>query len=129
MSGAAEASVAALVLFGAAFVLVGSYGLVRLPDLPTRLHAPTKATTLGLGAILLGSAAFFSLQGGLTAREVLILVFLFLTAPIGGMMIAKGWMWRRRNETGRGADDLPPPPSDATDWATFAGRTDPVDPA
>lgn len=128
MSGAVEIAVSALVLFGAMFVLIGSYGLVRLPDLLTRLHAPTKATTLGLGSILIGSAVFFTAGGGWTAREILILAFLFLTAPIGGMMIAKGWMWRRLNEADRNAHDLPRAPSDVTDWATFAGRTQPVDP-
>lgn len=128
MSGVVEAAVSAMVLFGAVFVLIGSYGLVRLPNLLTRLHAPTKATTLGMGAILVGSATFFSAEGALSVRELLILFFLFLTAPIGGLMVAKAWMWNRRNAAGREAADLPEPPAPTTDWATFVGRTEgPVD--
>ncbi|MFN3520090.1 MAG: monovalent cation/H(+) antiporter subunit G, partial [Sphingomonas sp.] len=50
MSMAVEALIALLILLGAAFVLIGSWGLVRLPSTMERLHGPTKATTLGLGA-------------------------------------------------------------------------------
>ena len=48
MSSASEALVAALLVIGALFVLLGAIGLARLPDFLTRLHAPTKATTTDL---------------------------------------------------------------------------------
>lgn len=85
-----EALVAALVLVGAFFTLVGSLGLARLPDFYSRLHGPTKATTLGVGSLLLASMLFFVVEGdGLRLHKVLITVFLFLTAPVSGHLLAK----------------------------------------
>jgi multicomponent K+:H+ antiporter subunit G len=81
--------VSALILFGAAFVLLGSVGLVKLPDFFTRLHAPTKASTLGLSAILLAAIVFFSVENhSLSLHELLIILFLWLTAPISAMLMA-----------------------------------------
>ncbi len=59
MSTAVESLVAVLIVLGALFVLLGSIGLLRLPDLLNRLHGPTKATTMGVGALLLASTIFF----------------------------------------------------------------------
>ena len=84
-----ESVLSILVLVGAFFVLVGSFGLVRLPDFFTRLHAPTKATTLGLGCLLLASIAWFSRDGQLSLHEVLISLFLFLSAPVSAHLLAK----------------------------------------
>ena len=62
-----------LILIGAGFTLVGSLGLLRLRDFYSRLHAPTKASTLGVGSLLIASALFFSFQeGGLSLHEVLV---------------------------------------------------------
>ena len=75
---------------GALFLLVGSFGLYRLPDFYMRLHAPTKASTLGIGAILIASIIFYSsTQGGLSIKEFLITLFIFLTAPITAHMLSK----------------------------------------
>lgn len=80
----------ALLLFGGAFMLLGSWGLWRLPDFYTRLHAPTKATTLGLAALLLASSLIFSItRAGLSLHELLIAFFLLLTAPVSAHMLAK----------------------------------------
>jgi multicomponent K+:H+ antiporter subunit G len=85
-----EAIESAVLLIGAFFVLVGSIGLLRLPDFLSRLHAPTKATTLGLGALLLASMIHFSAQRGyLSLHESLVVLFLFLSAPVGAYMLAK----------------------------------------
>jgi multicomponent K+:H+ antiporter subunit G len=85
-----------LILFGASIALVGSIGLVRFPDIFTRLHGPTKATTLGVGGVLLGTILFLILQGETGAiRELLITVFLFLTAPVSAHLIAKAALHRR----------------------------------
>ena len=54
-----ELLVATLILIGAFFLLVGAFGLAKLPDLMRRLHAPTKATTLGVGSMLIASMLFF----------------------------------------------------------------------
>jgi multicomponent K+:H+ antiporter subunit G len=82
---------AVFVLLGAFFVLVGAVGLYRLPDIFMRLHAPTKATTLGLGGVLVGSVVYFSFhsEAGFSFHEILISVFLFITAPVSGHLIAK----------------------------------------
>jgi multicomponent K+:H+ antiporter subunit G len=79
-----------LILAGAAFTFVGSLGLVRLPDFYMRLHAPTKATTLGVGCLLIASALYFSTRGdGISLHEVLVTVFLFITAPVSAHFMAK----------------------------------------
>ncbi len=79
-----------LLLIGASFVLVGSIGLVKMPDFFMRLHGPTKATTLGMAALLTAAMVFFSTtEVGLTLKEILISLFLLLTAPISGYMMIK----------------------------------------
>ena len=85
-----EVLVSALILIGAFFLFVGSFGLAKLPDMMRRLHAPTKATTLGIGSMLIASMAyFFFLFGDPSVHEFLITLFLFLTAPVSAHMIAK----------------------------------------
>ena len=91
-----EIVVSLLLIFGAGFVLVGSIGLVRFPDFYTRLHAPTKATTLGVGSLVVASALAFSTDGT-TLSEILIAAFLFLTAPVGAHLLAKAALHRRTN--------------------------------
>ena len=123
MSSAIDLAVAALVLLGAAFVLIGSWGLVRLPSTMERLHGPTKATTLGLGALLVGSVVFFQGKLGVwTAHELLISVFLFITAPISANMIAKVHLHRMRTGALVEPESIagePPAPAPDVDWATF----------
>lgn len=123
MSGIVDFLVSALVLTGAAFVLVGSWGLVRLPSTMERLHGPTKATTLGLGALLAASVLFFQARLGVwTAHELLISLFLFITAPISANMIAKVHLHRRRTGAIREPHSIagpPPRPPGEGDWATF----------
>lgn len=82
--------VSALILIGGIFALIGSIGLWKLPDFYMRLHGPTKATTLGVGALVIGSLLYFSAQGeGLSLHEMLITIFLFLTAPVSANLLAK----------------------------------------
>lgn len=130
MGQLAEILVGGLILMGAAFVLIGSWGLVRLPSLMTRLHGPTKATTLGVGGILTASMIHSPLiEGSYSFHELLIALFLFITAPITANMIAKAHLHRQ----GRGIDsdpdeqirdDLPM----AQSWATFHGAQDEAPP-
>ena len=85
--------VAALILLGSLFALIGSIGLWKLPDFFMRLHGPTKATTLGVGALVIGSLLYFSTRGeGLSLHELLITIFLFMTAPVSAQMLAKAAM-------------------------------------
>lgn len=89
----AEYAVIILLLTGGFFTLVGAIGLARLPDFYTRLHGPTKATTVGIGAIVIASVLFFSTRGeGVGISELLITAFLFITAPVSANIIAKAAM-------------------------------------
>lgn len=107
-----ELLVSALIVIGASFALVGSWGLIKLPDLMSRLHAPTKATTLGVGGALIASMVYFlALNGTLSIHEMLISLFLFLTAPLTAHFLAKAWMHTHQPK------DLPHP--ERRDWATF----------
>jgi multicomponent K+:H+ antiporter subunit G len=84
------------VVLGASFALIGSIGLLRFPDVFTRLHGPTKATTLGVGGVLLGTVVYLLAQGEVgVIRELLVTVFLFLTAPVSAHLIAKVALHRR----------------------------------
>jgi multicomponent K+:H+ antiporter subunit G len=114
--------VSALIVIGGTFALVGSWGLVRLPSLMERLHGPTKASTLGLGAILVASVLWFHLaQGVWTTHELLVSVFLFMTAPISANMIAKVHLHRLSHgepSERPGPAGAPAAPPGSADWAT-----------
>lgn len=91
-----EVLVAFFLLAGSLFTLVGAVGLVRLPDFFTRLHSPTKATTLGVGGLLVASMLFFAAgKEGISLHEVLITLFLFITAPVSAHMLAKAAMQQK----------------------------------
>ncbi|WP_312572560.1 Na+/H+ antiporter subunit G [Brevundimonas sp.] len=122
----AEIAISVLLIVGGAFILVGSWGLAKLPSVMTRLHGPTKATTLGVGACLIASMIYFPVFGGTySAHELLITLFLFLTAPVSANMIAKAHLHRQgrridANPSDAIIDGLPSPPG-TSDWATFGG--------
>lgn len=91
-----EFAISALIVLGAAFALLGSVGLARLPDFFTRLHGPTKATTLGVGAMVLASSIYFTtMQAGVSLHEIAVMFFLFITAPVSAHMMAKAALHRR----------------------------------
>ncbi len=104
---------AAIALFiGSAFVLVGVIGLLKFNDPMTRLHAPTKVGTVGIGMLLLASILATIARGDPSFHELLIMAFLFVTAPVSANFIAKVSIHRR-------ACDTPPaPPRDGT-WSTL----------
>lgn len=115
----AEYAISALLVLGGGFGLIGSYGLVKLKDPMQRLHAPTKATTIGVGAALIASALDLLLLGkGITWQEILIALFLFLTAPLSALYLAKTHLLRTVDRK-----TLPPTGTEAP-WATY-----PRDPA
>lgn len=116
MAFAIELLTAALLVIGAVFLLVGSYGLAKLPDMMRRLHAPTKATTLGIGAILIASMInAWAVRGFLSLHELLITLFLFLAAPITAYMIAKAHIL-----TSRETQDAMTPTGTGAPWSTIA---------
>ncbi len=110
-----ELLIALLLVIGGVFGLVGSYGLAKLPDLMTRLHGPTKATTLGVGAVLIASMVFLLWhEKDLSFHELMITLFLFLTAPITANFIAKAFLLRHADQKAK----LPPTGTDYG-WASF----------
>lgn len=101
---AVEILVSVFLIVSGIFGFVGSYGLIKLKGSVQRLHAPTKATTLGVGGVLIASMIFFTAKTGQASiHELLITLFLFLTAPITANFIAKAYLARNVNRS-----DLPP---------------------
>lgn len=113
-----EYFISALLVIAGFFGLVGSFGLLKLPDQMTRLHAPTKATTLGVGGVLIASMLYFQgVEGSLSFHELMITLFLFLAAPITAFFIARVQL---RNHVKR--QDLPTPAKQDTVWAGHLGQ-------
>ena len=83
-----EIVISFFLLVGAFFLLVGAIGLARLPDFFIRLHAPTKASTLGVGGVLLASMAY-AMNDAFLIHELIITIFVFLTAPVGAHLLAQ----------------------------------------
>ncbi|MEO1556808.1 MAG: monovalent cation/H(+) antiporter subunit G [Pseudomonadota bacterium] len=104
---------AVCLLIGSIFVAVGVIGLLKFNDPMTRVHAPTKVGTLGIGMLLLASMIYSFSLGDTSLHEVLILAFLFVTAPVSANFIAKVNIHRRTCET-------PPNPTLDTQWSTLA---------
>jgi len=115
---------AGLVLAGTAFMLIAAIGVLRLPDLYTRLHAITKAGTLGVGLVLIGAAVAFG-DLSVTSRAMAALLFVLLTAPVSGHIIGRAgyvggvplWdatrfdQWQADyDKLAREGDDVPPKP-------------------
>lgn len=111
--------IAVLLLGGAGFALIGSIGLVRLPDIYARLHGPTKSTTMGVGGVLIASMLFFWTRGEFSIHEMLITVFLVFTAPVSAHLIARAALHRK-------CKSLAAVPRD--DDALAAGASGPADP-
>jgi multicomponent K+:H+ antiporter subunit G len=84
-----EWTAAMLIVIAAFFLLVGAIGLVRLPDFYMRLHAPTKASTLGVGGVLVASMLVAAAQGRAGVAELLITLFVFITAPVSANLMAQ----------------------------------------
>lgn len=84
-----EWTAAALIVVAAFFLLVGAIGLARLPDFYMRLHAPTKASTLGVGGVLMASMLLSFAQGRPGIAELLITLFVFVTAPVSANLMAQ----------------------------------------
>lgn len=112
MSELRDVVASVLLLVGLFFTLVGSIGLVRLPDFYTRMHAPTKAATLGVSTML--AAAVVALPDrslSIALQALLAIALLFVTAPIGAHLLARaarGAGVRACEETR--IDELPPAP-------------------
>jgi len=76
------------VLLGATFSLLAALGILRFPDLYTRLHAATKAGLVGVGTVLLGVACA-SFDGAVAVRSLGGVIFLVLTSPVSAHLLAR----------------------------------------
>lgn len=83
-----ELIVSILLLCGATLMILAAVGIVRLPDLPTRMHASTKAGAMGAMFIMGGVAIFFA-DSVVVARAAGIIVFILITAPISAHVIGR----------------------------------------
>jgi len=111
----AEIIISVLLVIAGIFGVIGSFGLVKLQDTMSRLHTPTKATTVGVGSVLIASMLYFWFgQGTLSWNELMITLFLLITAPISANFMAKAHLHRYHQDR----KDLPPTGRKAT-WATF----------
>lgn len=99
-----EAAIAAMLVIGGLFLAIGAIGLVRFPDFYMRLHAPTKASTLGVGGVLVASMLWHASQGQWSLRELLITLFVFVTAPVSAHLLALAALHQRT------VSNAPPPP-------------------
>jgi monovalent cation/proton antiporter, MnhG/PhaG subunit len=85
-----EIVVVVMVLAGTLLSLLSSLGFIRLPDVYTRSHAATKSITLGILFILLGTFIYFMfVHDQVSVRLLLGIIFVFLTAPVTGHLIAR----------------------------------------
>lgn len=101
---------ALLVVVGSGLTLVGSLGLLRLETFYQRLHAPTLGTTLGTGAILIGSMVFFSVLGTRPVlHEILIAVFVTVTAPVSFILLLRATRHRGTEQNPPSAPEEPNP--------------------
>lgn len=102
-----EIAASVLIIAGAALTVAGSLGLLRLPDVYNRLHATGKSATLGVACLALGAWIASGVANVPGAKHLVILLFLFLTGPVGTHMIFRASYFTGvplARETGR--DDL-----------------------
>lgn len=83
-----EVASSLLLVVGGAFMLLAGIGIVRMPDLFMRMQAATKAATLGSGCMLLAVAVHFG-EMAITTRAIMVIAFVFLTAPVAAHVIAR----------------------------------------
>ena len=83
-----EIIVSFFLLTGAFFIFIAALGILRLPDLYTRMHSTAKASSLGVGLYAIGAGIYFS-ELWVFLEAVLIIIFIFLTAPVSAHMIAR----------------------------------------
>ncbi len=115
----AEILISLLIVAGGFFAFVGSFGLIKLPEIMQRLHAPTKATTLGVGSVLVASMLYFLIiEGSPSIHELVITLFLFLTAPITANFVAKAHLHEDQHP------EALPPTGGEHGWATFDAPPD-----
>lgn len=86
-----EIVIAIFLLTGSAFMLIASIGILRFKDLYNRMHASTKATSFGLLLLIVAISLFF-VNWVVALKSLMIIVFIYLTAPLAAHSIAKSYI-------------------------------------
>ncbi|MBS7320287.1 MAG: monovalent cation/H(+) antiporter subunit G, partial [Myroides sp.] len=73
---------------GAIFILIASFGIVKMPDFYSRLSVTVKAATLGIGCILIAAVLYFA-EFYVTTKAIAIIFFLMVTSPVAAFLIGK----------------------------------------
>lgn len=128
-----DAFVALLLLTGSLFMLLAAVGILRMPDLYTRMATSTKASTLGLACILAAVALHFP-EIGIRTRAMAAVVFVFLTAPVAAHMIGRAayvvgvplWKGTIIDELQGRPDRLSSPVPERPDDGTQPDRSEPI---
>ncbi|AXF54646.1 monovalent cation/H(+) antiporter subunit G [Salicibibacter kimchii] len=84
-----EILISLFVLSGSLLSLIGSLGIIRLPDTYSRMHAATKSSTLGVILLILGTFTYFLAEGNFSLQLLITIIFVFLTAPVAAMIISR----------------------------------------
>ncbi len=77
-----------ILLIGSIFIFLSAAGLLKMPDFYMRTSVVTKSATLGVGLVLLGTSVFFH-EVGVYARAALIIIFVYMTAPVASHIIGR----------------------------------------
>lgn len=92
-----------LLVAGGLLVLIGGIGLLRLPQFVMRMHPPTMGASLGTGCVLIASMLTSSaLLGRPVIHELLITLFIIVTAPVTAMLLMRAGVYRHRVNDRRG---------------------------
>ena len=93
----AAAPAAVLLVIGGLLTLIGSVGLLRLPDFFARMHGPSMGNTLGVGCVLIASMLSSSaLAGRPVIHELLITLFIVMSSPVTSMMLMSAAVYRNK---------------------------------
>lgn len=103
--------VSLLLILGASIILIGALGLLRLRTFYQRIHGPAITVTLGAGSLLIASMVYFTVaQSRVVVHEIIITVFVLLTAPVVAMMIMRAAVYRdlraRKGDAGATAGEV-----------------------
>ncbi len=93
-----------IMLLGASLTLLAAVGVVRFPDALTRMHALTKASTVGFGLVAIGAAFVLPTANDVTS-VLLAFVLQLLMLPVAATLIANSTYWSKRTPTELSADD------------------------
>ncbi|MBZ0214722.1 MAG: monovalent cation/H(+) antiporter subunit G [Nitrospirae bacterium] len=83
-----EALTVVLLMVGSVFALIAAIGVVKMPDVYMRMQSATKATTLGIGCVMLATAVHFQ-DTAVWTRALLVVLFIFMTSPVGAHMLSR----------------------------------------